>query len=99
MTFHKNAKEMNNYWHGEQVGKPPKLVLGTDTGFWRLKGHTLFLMNSKRRLIKKIKLTSPDKIDGLFYPNPNDMSGNSEVRHFWKCGKCGCKEIEELYNE
>jgi hypothetical protein len=89
-TYHKNAKEMTDYWvFGE--GEQPELEIETENGFWELDDHVLILLNQSKKEIKRIKLTEPGSIEGLHYPDPNDMSGESEVRHFWKCGKCGCK--------
>lgn len=88
--YHENTKEMQEYWHFHK-GKEPVLKIAVKKGFWSLENHTLIMQDEHRREIKQIQLTEPGVIDGLYYPDPNDESGSSEVRHFWKCGKCGCK--------
>lgn len=89
-TYHKNAEEMTNYWIFGK-GNQPELEIGIENGFWELDGHILILLDQSKKEMKRIKLTEPWAIDELYYPDPNDMSGKSEVRHPWKCGKCGCK--------
>ncbi|MBK8806487.1 MAG: hypothetical protein IPO21_07540 [Bacteroidales bacterium] len=88
-TYHKNAEEMINYWQ-LGIGNEPELIIGTETGIWKLDGHVLILFDKFKNEIKRIKLTEPHIIDDLYYPDPNDMSQENYVRHFWKCGKCGC---------
>lgn len=88
-TYHKNAEEMINYWQ-LGLGEEPELIIGTETGKWKLDEHTLILFDNKKNEIKRIMLTEPNVIDNLYFPDPNDMSEENYVRHFWKCGKCGC---------
>lgn len=95
-SFHKNAEEMIEYWHGEQKGETPKLVCGTKAGIWHLDGHILRLIDQSNTEFEKFILKKPGIIGNLYYPNPNDMSGENIVRHYWKCGKCGCNEIDKL---
>jgi len=93
-SFHKNSEEMNSYWHGEQVGTAPTLIEEIKKGTWKLSGHILTLLDESNNVYKIYTLLEPGKINDLYYPDPNDLSGQSEVRHYWKCGKCGCGLID-----
>ncbi len=90
MSYHKNSEEMWNYWH-LGLGNEPELIIGTKKGSWKLEGHSLILFDQFKKETQVIKLTQPNVIDEFYYPDPNNMSGENEVRHYWKCGKCGCK--------
>jgi hypothetical protein len=91
LVFHKNAEEMTNYYLMGIGDTAPELQLDTINGTWALNDHELTLINADNKVLKTISLQSPGVIDNMFYPDPNDMSGNNEVRHYWQCGKCGCR--------
>jgi hypothetical protein len=90
--YHENAEELLAYWHAdEQTGEAPVVRWGERSGRWKLQGHTLLMYDQKRELEQSYELTAPGQIGEYYYPDPNDESGRSEVRHYWKCGKCGCQ--------
>ncbi len=90
--YHKNAEELLAYWHGDEpAGKAPEVRWGEKSGRWELQGHTLLMYDQEGGLEQSYELSAPGQIGEYYYPDPNDESGRSEVRHYWKCGKCGCQ--------
>lgn len=95
--YHKNAKEMSNYYHGGDMEEPaPTIVIGIKEGNWNLDGYILTLKNKNNSEFMKFTIKKAGEIGQFYYPNPNDMSGDYDVRHHWNCGKCGCQPIEAL---
>lgn len=97
-SFHENAEEMANYWHfNEDFSKaPPQLKIGHKKGSWQLNDHILTLYDENKIELKQILLENPSEIDKMYYPDPNDMRDDQEIRHYWKCGVCGCQPIKGL---
>jgi len=93
-TFHENA-DLAMDCFGERKSKKCdnfQLKIGTQKGTWYVDGNILFLKDEKGKITEKyelkINLLKPfENSDGepLYYPDPNDMSGDSDAEYENSC--------------